>query len=168
MLEITCQTPATLHVARALLVNNSQEIILTRRVAKSGEAYGKLELPGGKFDKGETFDKDETFDQTVVREVAEETGLAIVPYGPINVAERRLMQSRPGSPYSGYKLTLVSRALITGGSLQPQASEVSEIVQLAIPEIARITHELTEPTIRALGMYGLGNFENRELPGQAA
>ncbi len=158
MLEKISDKVPTMYVARGLIITDAQELVLVRRIAHKDAPFGQLELPGGKYNprKG--------FVHGLRREVREETGLDVEPFGEQAQVECRVLEKRHTSPYSGFKLTLVSRAAITGGVLCPQPEEVSEIVQIYIPELPQVTHELTEPTIQALGFFGLYNFGNIELP----
>lgn len=152
MLEKIGDKLPTLHVARGLIITDAQELILVRRLPKPGETQGKLELPGGKYNPRIGFGAE------LMREVEEETGLEIEPFGQQWQIECRVLQKRRGSPYSGFKLTLASRAAIRGGELRPQASEVSEIMKVYIPEVGQFRHELTQPTLEALGAFGLHGF----------
>ena len=56
---------------RAVIRDAQGRCLLVKRSSKSTHQPGLWELPGGKMDPGETFD------QTLLREVAEETGLVI-------------------------------------------------------------------------------------------
>lgn len=158
MLQSIGEKVSTMHVARGLIITDAEELVLVRRIPQKNQPFGQLELPGGKYNphKG--------FVHGLRREVREEIGLDVEPFGEQAQVECRVLEKRRTSPYAGFKLTLVSRAAITGGMLCPQPEEVSEIVQLYIAELPQVTHELTEPTIQALGFFGLHNFGNIELP----
>ncbi len=57
--------------ANALISDGESRCLLLRRAPRSRINAGKWDLPGGKVDPGESFDR------ALLREVAEETGLAI-------------------------------------------------------------------------------------------
>ncbi|MGR9052916.1 MAG: NUDIX hydrolase [Gammaproteobacteria bacterium] len=66
----------------AVVFNSRREVLLIRR--NQAPASGLWSVPGGKVEPGETFTA------AVVREVAEETGLAVRPLTLLAVVERRL------------------------------------------------------------------------------
>lgn len=162
LLESIADKVPTMRVARGLIITDSDELVLVRRIPKPGESSGKLELPGGKYESGDDFAA------ALRREAGEEIGVEVAPFGAAQAVECRVLEKRSKSPYSGFKLTFAGRAAITGGLLVPQPEEVSEILQVHIPDIEQVVHELTRPTLNALGLYGLYGFSEPELPRLAA
>jgi 8-oxo-dGTP pyrophosphatase MutT (NUDIX family) len=148
----------TMKVARGLLITPARELLLVRRIAKNGEDKGQLELPGGKYEPTDNFVS------ALQREVEEEMGIRVKPLGTAKRVECRVLEKRSGSPYSGFKVTWVSRAANVGGTLQPQTDEVSEILPIYVPELSQYAHELTEPTKHALGFFGLHGYGNIDIP----
>jgi len=79
MLVHMAQKPFGLAV-KAVIVDEKGCTLLIRRSARNKNFVGKWEWPGGKTDPGEPFDK------ALIREVLEETGLAIEVMGLVGAA----------------------------------------------------------------------------------
>lgn len=73
---------------RALARNSEGRYLFLRRSGLSRNYAGKWEPPGGKMDAGETLD------QTLVREMAEETGLQITDMHVVGAVEGEVEQAR--------------------------------------------------------------------------
>lgn len=77
------QKPMRLSV-KVLIQNNDGKCLVLRRSSASVHNPGKWDFPGGKVDGGESFDA------ALLREVSEETGLAIHLERSLGVAEAEL------------------------------------------------------------------------------
>ena len=69
---------------RLLLFNDVGEVLLLQRSSSSKTNPGKWELPGGKIDPGEQFDA------ALLREMQEETGLAVRIHHAAGTAEQQV------------------------------------------------------------------------------
>lgn len=77
---MTSNKPFTLSVKVVILDDGGRCLLIKRSMASKGNP-GKWEFPGGKPDLGESFE------QALLREVAEETGLAISLLRSVGTAE---------------------------------------------------------------------------------
>jgi 8-oxo-dGTP diphosphatase len=105
-------------------------VLLARYVPQDGEA--NWTLPGGKVEPGE-----DPFD-TVIREVAEETGCDAVVERLLGVDSRLIpaVDRLPGLP-DHQNVGIFYRVRITGGELRPEPNgDVAESVWTPIPAIA--------------------------------
>jgi len=89
---------------RALVCDGEGRCLLLRRSPVCRSHPGRWELPGGKADPGEAFDA------ALVREVHEETGLAVALEHPVGVAEIELPNVRI--------VVLILEARLVGGALR--------------------------------------------------
>lgn len=97
--------------------------VLLVRISQRGPGGGLWTLPGGGLDFGET-----PIDG-VVREVAEETGLAVEPGALLGVRSAVL---EPGETISGHRIHAVGllyRGRITGGRLRDEADGSSDLAR---------------------------------------
>lgn len=87
--------------AKVLVLDERGRVLLLKRSMASKNNRGKWDLPGGKVDAGEAFD------EALLREVSEETGLAISLGNVVGAAESDLPDRRvayiilEGRPVSG-------------------------------------------------------------------
>ena len=100
---------------RWLVIRRSEHVV----------APGKICLPGGKVDPGETES------QTLVREMTEELGVAVIP-------GERIWDSQ--TPW-GTRLAWWTATIAEGQSLRPDPAEVAEVLWLTAAEILRRDHE---------------------------
>lgn len=70
------------------VLDDQQRCLLLRRSLTSSVDPGAWELPGGKCEAGETVEV------ALLREIAEETGLAVEVVGPVGTAHRQLPNGR--------------------------------------------------------------------------
>ena len=96
------QKPLALSV-KVIVQDDADRSLLLRRSQASRNNKGKWDLPGGKVDAGETFD------DALLREVEEETGLAVELDRVIGAAESDLPDRKV--------VYLVLRGRVTGGRL---------------------------------------------------
>ena len=73
---------------KALVADDQDRVLLIRRSLDSKSFKHQWDLPGGKVDPGETFDT------ALLREVQEETGLAVSIQGVAGAAEYEMPQFR--------------------------------------------------------------------------
>ncbi|WP_199621770.1 NUDIX hydrolase [Paenibacillus alkalitolerans] len=79
------------------------------------DRYGKVSLPKGKMEPGETVE------QTALREIAEETGITGIIRAPLTVIRYRYSHPEKGAVDKEVHYYLVEA---TGGSLQAQVEEI--------------------------------------------
>ncbi len=101
----------------AIITDRDRWLVIRRSAAVV--APGKLCLPGGKVDPGETEI------QTLVREMAEEIGVAVTP-------GRRVWQSK--TPW-GTQLAWWTATIAAGETIRPDPAEVAEVMWLTAGEI---------------------------------
>jgi 8-oxo-dGTP diphosphatase len=89
---------------RLLLFNDRGEVLLLQRSYSSKTNPGKWELPGGKIDSGEPFDA------ALLREIQEETGLAVRLHHAAGTAEQQVP--------AWHVIHLVMTGTILSGSLR--------------------------------------------------
>lgn len=107
-------------------------VLLAHHVPPQGEA--SWTLPGGRVEHGE-----DPFD-TVIREVAEETGCAAVAERLLGVDSRVIPAAdrSPGLP-DHHNVGVFYQVRITGGQLRPEPNgETAESVWTPIPELAHL------------------------------
>jgi len=73
---------------KIMILNDSHECLLLRRSSRNSHDPGLWEFPGGKMDAGETIE------EALVREVKEETGLAIELERAAGIVESELPERR--------------------------------------------------------------------------
>ncbi|WP_256103301.1 NUDIX hydrolase [Streptomyces sp. ODS05-4] len=125
-----------LRVAAYAVCVEDERILLARWVSRDGRK--RWTLPGGGMDPGE-----DPFD-TVVREVAEETGHTVEVTGLLGVdSEVRPEQPRPlRAPAELHALRLVYTAQVTGGTLRPETGGSTDLAAWhpldGVPELPRV------------------------------
>ncbi len=131
----------------ALVEDQEERILLVRHKKERGGYWqGKWILPGGMLEVGETID------EGIVREVREETGLAveIVPTD-VEPMERIV---RDNGRVVLHVVYIVKRARVAGGVLSP-ASDVGEAMWVKREELAALRDELHPDTTRILEQFGI-------------
>ncbi|WP_043256006.1 MULTISPECIES: NUDIX hydrolase [unclassified Streptomyces] len=123
-------------------VNARPEILLARWVAADGRRLWTL--PGGGMEPGE-----DPYD-TVIREVAEETGYEAEPTSLLGTDSIRREHSRMGTRSAFHGLRLVYEAAITGGSLRNEENGSTDLAAWhPVTGIAELPHvELVEVGMR--------------------
>ncbi len=102
------ETPKELNMARAIILSevNGQTCALLLQRSEGSFDAGKFELPGGKIDPGETVA------ESIVREVAEETGLQITLPDQLDMQSTRVMK---GGKYDGVPANTYLQIALTDG-----------------------------------------------------
>ncbi|WP_181787552.1 NUDIX hydrolase [Streptomyces phytophilus] len=104
-------------------------VLLARHVPPQGESTWTL--PGGRVEHGE-----DPFD-TVIREVAEETGCAAVVDRLLGVDSRVIPAAAARAGVEHQNVGIFYRACIAGGRLRPEPDgETAESAWTAVPEVA--------------------------------
>ena len=111
--------------ATAIIRFPPDKILLIKRSTVPFKGYWAL--PGGRVDPGETVE------QTIVREVKEETGLAVAVVSKIGEYHEQGVQD--GVEYDYYPACFLAK--IVGGEIRKQESEVEEIKLFSLNEIPR-------------------------------
>jgi 8-oxo-dGTP diphosphatase len=109
--------------ATAIIRFPPDKILLIKRSTVPFKGYWAL--PGGRVDPGETVE------QTIVREVKEETGLAVAVVSKIGEYHEQGVQD--GVEYDYYPACFLVKTL--GGEARKQESEVEEIKLFSLNEI---------------------------------
>jgi 8-oxo-dGTP diphosphatase len=118
--------------AYAVAIENGQ-VLLAHYVSPAGET--SWTLPGGKVEHGE-----DPFD-TVIREVAEETGCDAVAERLLGVDSRVIpvAELRIPGPVTHHNVGIFYQVRITGGQLRPEPNgETAESVWTPIPAVAHL------------------------------
>ena len=122
--------------AVSALVLREDAVLLVRRAAPPNK--GRWSLPGGTVKLGETVR------DAVVREVREETGLAVEVGDVVDVADVLVPpQARPRYHF----VLVVFRARVIEGTIRP-GSDARDARWIPIPELARF--DVTETTLQVL------------------
>jgi 8-oxo-dGTP diphosphatase len=122
----------------AVAVRDDGALLLVRR--GKAPALGRWSLPGGRVDWGETLP------DALRREVAEETGLEVVPGALAGLVERIHLDEGFHYVILDYHVT------VTGGSLRP-GSDVTDARWVPPSELALL--ELSDGLLEALRDFGL-------------
>ena len=125
--------------AHALQVSVKGVIVRDRRVLLLRNERDEWELPGGRIEPGETDA------EALVREMQEETGLA-VEAGPLLGGERRPAQDGDVLDIRDYAAT------VTGGTLRP-GDDAADARWVDLADLAAL--EVTEGLIEALTDWGV-------------
>ena len=120
-------------MAAYALCTNAESRLLLVRIASGYPAAGRWTLPGG----GVTFGEDPA--DAVVRELAEETGLAGIVDSIAFVDSR----TRPGEPDRGFgdwhAIRIVYRVVIVGGELRDEVDESTDAAAwFSLDEVAEL------------------------------
>jgi len=117
--------------ATAIIRFPPDKILLIKRSTVPFKGYWAL--PGGRVDPGETVE------QTIVREVKEETGLAVAVVSKIGEYHEQGVQD--GVEYDYYPACFLVK--IVGGEIRKQESEVEEVKLFSlgkVPETLAFVH----------------------------
>jgi 8-oxo-dGTP diphosphatase len=112
--------------ATAIITFPPDKILLIKR--KTVPFKGYWALPGGRVDPGETVE------QTIVREVKEETSLAIAVISKVGEYHEQGIQG--GFEYDYYPACF--RVKIVGGEIKKQESEIEEIKFFSLSELPEV------------------------------
>lgn len=107
-------------------------LLLTRRAAGLRAHAGQWALPGGRVDEGETAE------QAALRELAEETGLALAPAAVLGRLDDFATRS-------GYVITPVVVWAGAGDRLQPNPAEVESVHRVPLLEFLRADAPWLDP-----------------------
>jgi 8-oxo-dGTP diphosphatase len=123
--------PFTGRTATAIIPFPPDKILLIKRATVPFKDYWAL--PGGRLDLGETVE------QTVIREVKEETGLAVAVICKVGEYHEQGVQG--GVEYDYYPACFLVK--IVGGEIKKQESEIEEIKLFSLsdlPEVLAFEH----------------------------
>jgi ADP-ribose pyrophosphatase YjhB (NUDIX family) len=130
----------------ALIVDEGRVLLVRHKKSRGGYWQGSWILPGGMLRVGETID------DGIIREVAEETGLAVEISGDAREPIERIVAGGGGTEL--HVVYIVKPANVLGGELRP-GDDVGEAMWVAVDELPGIIDELHEDTVFILQRYGI-------------